>query len=108
MMPGMNDLQAALVANRISELAQDGAALRAERQRDHLRDHAAAGTDPFDHRADLAPRRVRIGRWLVAFGEAIAGSRVSSDPALRGAALAATKVNDDPCNETHDRWASAA
>src|SRR5438105_15087689 len=71
----MNDLQQALVPDHIRDLAREGSALRAERDRDHLREHATTGTDAMDHPADLPSRRVRLGRWLVGLGVAIAGPR---------------------------------
>lgn len=69
----MIDLQRAAVADHIADLAREAAALRAERSRDHLREHAAAPDEAHGHPADFPPRRVRLGLWLVAVGEAIAG-----------------------------------
>ena len=106
-MPHTTDLQAALVADHLADLARDGAALRAERERDHRRDHATLGTDASDHRAELAPRRVRLGHWLVAIGEAVAGSRASSAAAPRETTVSPTSASDRS-DDSHDPWASAA
>lgn len=104
----MIDLQQALVADHIADLEREGTAIRAERDRDHLREHTIAGTDAADHSADLPSRRVRLGRWLVAVGEAIAGPK----PSLRvrdGEPLSASiRTGDDTGDDGHDRWASAA
>ena len=72
----MIDLQQALVADHISGLEREGAALRAEREREHAErlraGHAAAGARSLP---DGPPSpRVRLGRWLVGVGESIAGS----------------------------------
>jgi hypothetical protein len=58
----MIDLQQFLVADHISQLDDEAAALRAERRRQRHQGPSAAAT-----------RRVRIGRWLVGVGRAIAG-----------------------------------
>ena len=65
-------IQHAAVTDRLADLAREGAALRAERNRDHLREHAAAPDEELTHPVDLPSQRVRLGRWLVAIGEAIA------------------------------------
>jgi len=57
----MIDLQQFLVADHIAQLDDEAAALRAERRRPHLQASTAA------------THRVRIGRWLVGVGRAIAG-----------------------------------
>ncbi len=96
----MIDLQRAAVADHIADLAREGAALRAERSRDHLREHAAAPDEALTHPADLPPRRVRLGRWLVAVGEAIAGpARPAPVPFSRAV---------QPCDDGPDRLAPAA
>jgi hypothetical protein len=89
-MTDMTDLKRAFVADHIADLEREGAALRAERVRDHLR---AAEAPPGDraHAAGDAPRRVRIGQWLVSVGEAIAGTDAN---------LADTRAHDDgPCDD---------
>jgi hypothetical protein len=102
----MIDVQQALVADHIAGLEREGGAIRAERDRDHLREHALAGTTATDHRADDLPsRRVRLGRWLVALGEAISGS--SRSGSTRGLAAMAT-TPDGPCDDGNDRLATAA
>lgn len=105
-MRNMTTIQEALVAAHIADLQREAAALRAERDRDHIRAHAAAGTDSYDHLADLPSRRVRIGRRLVAFGEAIAGTARPTGGASRS--LTATSAGtDDPCGDGNDRLAPA-
>lgn len=105
MKPDETNLHAIFVADRQDALLRVGAALRAERERDHRRDHAITGTEA-DHRPDLAPRRVRLGRWLVAVGQAIAGSRASTTEPPGRTGIAATA--DAPCGDGHDHLASAA
>ena len=99
----MIDLQKALVAEHIATLERERAALRAERERDHLRAHVAAGTepvdDPIDHVADAFTFRARIGRWLVAVGQAIAGPAAGQTGRARG---------NDPCAHPADRVSHAA
>ena len=90
----ITDIQDAVVAGRIATLRGEAAALRAEREQDHFRKHAASGTDA-DHPIDLPSPRVRLGRWLVAFGQAIAGHSASTG-------------TDDPCGNGGDRLAPAA
>lgn len=102
-MTDMIDLQKALVADHIAGLERERVALRAERARDHVRAHLAAGTEPLDepidHVASALPRRARVGRWLVAVGEAIAGP---------GAADRGHRRQDDPCADRADRLPHAA
>ena len=102
-MTDMIELQQAAVADHITDLAREGAALRAERSRDHIREHASAPDEALSHPADLPPRRVRLGRWLVAFGEAVAGParplRQDPTPIARAA---------QPCDDVPDRLQPAA
>lgn len=75
-MSDMIDLQRAIVADHIADLEREGAALRAERVRDDRdRDASSAPLHAPSHRP---PRRVRLGQWLVAIGEAIAGPAASA------------------------------
>ena len=104
MMRDISNIQEAFVADHLAALRREGDALRAERQRDHRLEHQSA--DEIDHRADLPSRRVRLGRWLVAVGEAIAGSRRTAKETAK--VLATTATTDDPCNEGHDRLMPAA
>ena len=108
MMPGLTDLQTILVADHRDGLSRDAAALRAERERDHRRDHALDGTDATDHRPDPAPRRVRLGRWLISVGRAIGGGPVAPVEPVGPIAAAAIVAEPDPCSDRHDHWASAA
>jgi hypothetical protein len=106
-MRDITTIQEALVAAHIDALRSEASAFRAKRERDHVQQHTAAGADVDDHSADRPPRRVRIGRWLVAVGEAVAGSTrsVSATPRSMAAASAGT---DDPCGDGHDRMVPAA
>ncbi len=107
----MIDLQQALVADHIASLEREGSAIRAERELDHVRAHAVAGTDAADHPADLPSRRVRLGRWFVAVGEAIGGSARAANAGRANAgtaAAAAMATHDDPCDDAADRLAPAA
>ena len=104
----MIDLQRALVADHIANLQREGLAIRAERERDHLREHAAAGTEATDHRADLPSRRVRLGRWLVAAGQAISGPRPATLVRDGEPMSALAGAHGDPCDDGHDGLASAA
>lgn len=106
-MTEMIDLQQAFVADHIADLEREGSAIRAERERDHLRAHAAAGTEAGDHPADLPSRRVRLGRWLVAVGEVISGSTRPTTATMSAAAARFAPAND-PCDDGNDRLAPAA
>ena len=99
----MIDLQQAAVADHIADLAREGEALRAERTRDHLREHGAATDEALSHPIDLPSRRVRLGRWLVAFGQAIAGP---ARPA-RQEPVAIVRAAQ-PCDDGPDRLQPAA
>ena len=107
-MRDMTTIQEALVAAHIADLQREAAAIRAERERDHLREHAAAGanSDTNDRLAELPSRRVRIGRRLVAFGEAIAGTAPRTGGAS-GPMPAAFAGTDDPCGDGNDGLAPA-
>ena len=104
----MIDLQRALVADHIAGLEREGLAIRAERERDHLREHSIAGTAATDHRADLPSRRLRLGRWLVAAGRAISGPRPATLVRDGEPMSASVIAQDDPCDDGHDRMATAA
>lgn len=99
-MTNMIELQRAAVANHIADLSREGAALRAERARDHLREHSAAPDEVLTHPADLPARRVRLGHWLMAVGEVIAGPARPATPGLSGA--------PQPCDDGPDRLQPAA
>ena len=105
-MHNMTTIQEALVAAHIADLQREAGTLRAERDRDHLRERAAGGTDAYDHLADRPSRRVRIGRRLVAFGEAIAGTARPTGGASRPVP-ATSAGTDDPCSDGQDRLAPA-
>lgn len=60
-----------LVADRIDDLLREGEALRAER---FEADHRSLVGRPVPTRAGpLRPARIRLGRWLVGVGWAVAG-----------------------------------
>src|SRR4051794_8234791 len=84
----MIDLQRALVADHIQGLEREGAALRAERLRDHRR------------ATDLPGVRVRLGQWLVGVGQSIAGSATARSRSL---------ISDQwPCDDGPDALSPAA
>src|SRR5947207_723271 len=68
-MTDMIDLQRTIVADHIADLEREWDALRAERDHDR-RDHITTST-PSREPAHRPPRRVRLGRWLVAVGRAL-------------------------------------
>jgi hypothetical protein len=106
MMRDITNIQAVFVADHIAALRGEGDALRAERERDR-RIEAAAARGDADPGIDRPSRRVRIGRWLVALGEAIAGSTRSASGSSRSVTTASGRA-DDPCGDGHDRLAPAA
>ena len=106
-MRDITTIQEALVAAHIDALRSEASAVRARREREDLRQHAAAGADVDDHSADRPPRRVRIGHWLMAFGEAVAGSTRSVGDSARSMA-APSDGKDDPCTDGHDGMVHAA
>jgi hypothetical protein len=105
-MRDITNIQEAFVADHIAALRDEGSALRAERERDHARDDFAEGTDASEHRFEAASRRVRIGHWLVAFGEAIAGSKRSAERSR--SRVTGSDGSNDPCGDSHDRLVPAA
>lgn len=107
MMRDITNVQEAMVADHIAALQREGAALRAERARDRIRKQAAAVGEAASHPAHLHSRRVRIGHWLVAFGEAIAGSKRPATSTSTSIA-AGQGAHDDPCGDGRDRLAPAA
>ena len=78
----MIDLQQALVADHISQLDDEAAALRAERER--------------DRRSGIDATRVRVGRWLVSLGHVLAGPLA---PAPELERPVAAMVADSPCDD---------
>ena len=105
-MRDITSIQEAFVADHIAALRNEGTALRAERERDHAREDFDEGTDASEHRFEAASRRIRIGRWLVAFGEAIAGSTRSAERSRT--LVTASDGADDPCADGHERLVPAA
>ena len=102
----MNDLQRTLVSEHIHDLQREGSALRAERARDERRARKGTATDTTDGSAGWPSRRIRLGRWLVGLGQAIAGPRPV--PAGHdGEPLAAMRTVDDPGGDDA-RFARAA
>ena len=78
----MIDLQQALVADHISQLDGEAAALRAERDR--------------DRRSGIDATGVRLGRWLVSLGRVLAGA-AAAEPDLERPV--ATLVAENPCED---------
>ena len=74
LMSDLTVIQQAAVADHLADLAREGAALRAERVRDHVRGHATEADEALTHAAHPPSTRMRLGRWLIAVGEAIGGS----------------------------------
>ncbi len=135
-MNAMNELQQYLVVDHIHGLEHEAERLRAERDRDH---HA---TDATSARAiaptgssvaaassasaafavapvtiDPAPSaRIRLGRWLVGVGAAIAGATVdeaapvadSADAVPGGATFATIKAANGPCDDGSSPLSHAA
>jgi hypothetical protein len=68
----MIDLQRMRVDEHIAGIEHDAAALHAERERDRRRDaqRDLTGAESV---------RIRVGRWLVAVGEALAGPAAPCD-----------------------------
>jgi hypothetical protein len=106
-MDPIDPIHQASVADHLADLAREAAALRAERVRDHAREHTAAPDEALTHPIDLASPRARLGRWLVAMGEAIAGppdTALVLEPSSPG-----TVHSHVPCPEdASDRLESAA
>ena len=73
-----------LVRDHIDGLMREGDALRAERSEADLR-HAASHATPGGG-TRFRPARVRLGRWLVAFGWAVAGGTAEPQGTARRAA----------------------
>jgi hypothetical protein len=97
----MIDLQRALVADHIAGLQREGAALRAERARDGRAATSALGsmTVPVRLPVSRPSRRVRLGRWLVGVGAAIAGPTETA--ALPGVAASDATGSEDAGNLSH-------
>ena len=68
----MIDLQRMLVNEHIARIEREFDAVHAERERDRERDAAR-------HRTGAESVRVRVGRWLVGVGEALAGPAAPCD-----------------------------
>jgi hypothetical protein len=73
-----------LVSGHIDDLLREGDALRAERNEADLR-HAASRSAPV-RGTPFRPVRVRLGRWLVAVGWAVAGGTAEPQGTARRAA----------------------
>lgn len=100
-MSNMIDLQQALVADHIAGLEREGAALRAERARaeDRALVVATPATEPVPLPVVRAGSpRVRIGRWLVGLGTAIAGT---AEPVARA-------IVEDCSTDASDKLSHAA
>jgi hypothetical protein len=72
-----------LVRGHIDDLLREGTTLRAERsEAEHRRSVPTAG----DRGSPFRPLRVRLGRWLVAVGWAVAGCAAETQGTARRAA----------------------
>ena len=74
----MEDTQQIIVGDHIGDLRREGDALRAERQARDDQD-ANEGHRPAVINHGHPPARVRVGRWLMGIGAAVAGT--AGDPA---------------------------
>ena len=98
----MDDLQWTLVAARIDDLRRERDAIRAEAARDQLNTRSEGGDSRTATHDETS--RVRLGHWLMALGNRIAGPRRIADmPARRSPKAAGT----DPCGDG-ERLAPAA
>src|SRR6478752_3156724 len=130
-MDSMNELQQYLVEDHIHGLEHEAERLRAERARDHHPVDAAparatmpaagfAATPPPTSAAfavapvtiDPVPStRVRLGRWLVGAGATIERTEAltpSAGATSDGAAFAAIKNTDGPCDDGPSSLSHAA
>jgi len=82
----MNELQTAIVDDHISDLLREGEALRAERL-SHAKDtRTDDDVGQIGNEVRHHPARIRIGRWLIGVGNAVAGTgEGQGDPARRAA-----------------------
>jgi len=119
----MTDLQRLVVDDHIRRLGDEGAARRSERELARRRHPSAEPISPasdFDVEghgftpaaaAVAAPRpatdsaRVRVGRWLMGLGTAIAGTDQAVGEAVRRATAEAAKP---PCSEDSKHLPHAA
>jgi hypothetical protein len=136
-MSAMNEMQQYLVEDHIHGLAHEAELLRAERERDHrtvdrgparaIAPAAAVGATPPPASAAFAvapvtidpvpSTRVRLGRWLVGVGAAIAGATIdeaeanlapSVAPAPDRTAFTAVKAANGPCDDGSSPLSHAA
>src|SRR5690242_1395497 len=94
----MIDLQKALVADHIARLEHEAAALRAERARDRAALPPRVTTELVRPVVTAGSPRLRLGRWLVSVGTAIAGT---TQPAARA-------ITDDECADQTEGLSHAA
>jgi hypothetical protein len=135
-MNAMNGTQQVLVEDRIRGLEHEAGRLRAERERDHRTEDnglvqvatPASGVGAMTPQASAAfavarvtidpmpSTRVRLGRWLVGVGAALAGApldeteaNVPSAAAPReGAAFATARAASGPCDDGSSPLSHAA
>jgi hypothetical protein len=117
----MTDLQRLVVDDHIRRLSDEGAARRSQRELARRRHPSAETISPaFDLDVEghsfaappaAAPRpatdsaRIRVGRWLMGIGTAIAGSDQAVGDAVRRATAEAAKP---PCTEDPKHLSHAA
>jgi hypothetical protein len=106
----MNEMQRFLVDERIHDLQHEATRIRAERERDHRPVARPATSSPAPTTAVMKPAappqatmggpstRVRLGRWLVEVGAAIAGTTVAV-AAPRPAVMSGSMREDGPCQD---------
>jgi hypothetical protein len=73
-MDRIDDLQHALVDERIAALRRDAAGLHAERKNQELTEATDTAVGSRLRAVGPSPARVRVGHWLIGLGNAIAGS----------------------------------
>jgi hypothetical protein len=82
----MNELQNAIVDDHISDLLREGEALRAERL-SHAKDpRTDDDVGQLGNEARHHPVRIRLGRWLIGVGNAVAGTGEGQRDSARRAA----------------------
>jgi hypothetical protein len=70
----MEEVQHAIVADRIGDLVREGDALRVERQLRQAHRARDGNGDGFGCSVPRRSARVRLGRWLMGIGAAVAGT----------------------------------
>lgn len=82
----MNELQNAIVSDHISDLLREGETLRAERLSHPKETRTDEDVGQIGNEARRHPARIRLGRWLIGVGNAVAGTGEGQGDAARRAA----------------------